>query len=71
MKRKIDVNIKSELAKRHACYVLITCDSPAKDGSMHVEMAYEGDPVLAAYLIEGAQSYLADIDMDQETKKIE
>lgn len=44
----------------HACYVLITCSSPSKEGKMHVEMTYEGDPLLAAYLIENAQEFIGE-----------
>ncbi len=47
--------IKSELADRYACYVLITCGEAGSDGSMQVEMSYEGDEVLASYLVENAQ----------------
>ena len=41
-----------------ACKILITCDQPAPDGKMSVEMSYEGDPTLAAYLLERAQSFI-------------
>lgn len=46
--------------KNHACYVLITCDEPTDDGNMQVEMTYEGDAALAAYLLQGAQSIIDD-----------
>ena len=29
-------------------------------------MSYEGDPVLAAYLLQGAQSYLEEIEIEQD-----
>jgi hypothetical protein len=48
------------LAEKHACYVLITCDPPTESGEMQVKMTYEGDPLLAAYLVQGAQTYIAD-----------
>ncbi|MCP5470186.1 MAG: hypothetical protein H7A36_06775 [Chlamydiales bacterium] len=41
-----------------ACKILITCDQPAADGKMSVEMSYEGDPSLASYLLERAQSFI-------------
>jgi hypothetical protein len=50
--------LKKTLAKNHACYVLITCDEPTEDGQMQVEMTYEGDATVAAYLIQGAQSII-------------
>lgn len=54
------IPFQSELSKKHACYVLITCAEPSKDGNMQVEMTYEGDRVLASYLIESAQGLLED-----------
>ena len=47
--------IKKSLGENNACYVLITCASPSGDGKMEVEMSYEGDEVLAAYLVDNAQ----------------
>ncbi len=46
---------KKLLSETHKCYVLITCSHPSKDGKMNVEMTYEGDEVLASYLVDGAQ----------------
>ncbi len=57
---KTAVDVKEALAD-DACYVLITCGAPSKDGKMQVEMTYQGDPVLAAYLVESAQQFI-DID---------
>ena len=50
--------LKDLLAQENECYVLITCKKPSKEGKMQVEMTYEGDASLAAYLIESAQNYL-------------
>lgn len=55
MKRHAKKCLKEELAKKHACYVLITCDEPSSDGQMQVKMSYEGDATLAAYMLHGAQ----------------
>lgn len=60
MKRGVDKSLKAELAKKHACYVLITCDEPTDDGKMQVKMSYEGDATLAAYILHGAQMHLDD-----------
>lgn len=57
-KSKTDVDLKKTLADDNACYVLITCGEPSKDGKMQVEMTYQGDPVLAAYLVESAQQFI-------------
>ena len=40
------------------CYVLISCYEPKNDGSMQVEMTYEGDKILASYLIKSAQGMI-------------
>lgn len=37
-----------------ACYVLITCTQPNAEGKMEVEMDYQGDETLAAFLVENA-----------------
>lgn len=50
--------LDQEMMKGHACYVLITCGNPTEDGNMQVEMVYEGDKVLASYLVESAQGFL-------------
>lgn len=63
MKRDIDKQVKKTLAKNHACYVLITCDEPI-NGEMQVEMTYEGDATVAAYLLQGAQSYIDEQEQD-------
>jgi hypothetical protein len=59
-KGEVSPDIKKILAKNNACYVLITCGEPSEDGNMQVEMTYEGDACLAAYLIESAQSIIDD-----------
>ena len=56
MKRDLHRNAKRVLANKHACYILITCDEPTDDGEMSVEMSYEGDAMLASYLLQGAQT---------------
>lgn len=40
------------------CYVLISCYEPNEEGHMNVEMTYEGDKILASYLIKSAQGML-------------
>ena len=57
---KVPAYLKKALSKNHACYILITCDKPSADGNMQVEMSYEGDAYLAAYLIENAQGVIDD-----------
>ena len=50
--------LKKTLREKNACYVLITCKEPGEDGKMEVELTYEGDECLAAYLIESAQGFI-------------
>ena len=64
MKSNKDKQIRDTLAKNHACYVLITCDEAKDDGSMHVEMSYEGDTALASYLLQGAQTIIDQKDRE-------
>jgi hypothetical protein len=54
-------HLQEVLDKTPSCYVLITCGSPSEDGEMQVEMTYQGEAALAAYLLQGAQAF-----MDQE-----
>lgn len=58
MKADFHKRVRKLLEKHFQGYVLITCKPATKDGHMQVEMSYEGDPVLAAYMMEGAQDYL-------------
>jgi len=57
-KTKVPSKVRRGLGKKTACYVLITCGEPSEDGRMQVEMTYEGDQCLAAYLIESAQGLI-------------
>lgn len=41
-----------------ACYVLVSCGKPTPSGEMPVQCTFEGDTLLAAYLLEKAQAYL-------------
>lgn len=57
--------IESTLSKQHACYVLITCKRPTKQGKMAVEMRTGGDPMLASYLINGARDLIEETADEQ------
>ena len=50
--------VRHKTSKNHACSVLITCDTPDEDGSMQVNMTYEGDLHLASFLIRDAQTLI-------------
>ena len=44
--------------RKNACKICISCKEPTEDGQMQVEMTCEGDEILAAYLLQNAQSLL-------------
>ena len=46
--------VKNAVGGNCACFVLITCTHPSSEGKMEVEMHYEGDESLAAFLVENA-----------------
>lgn len=51
-------HLQEALDKNPSCYVLITCGDPTEDGQMQVKMTYQGDAMLASYLLQGAQLYI-------------
>jgi len=46
--------MKKTLGEKHACYVLITCTDSSENGEMNVQMDFEGDENLAAFLVDSA-----------------
>lgn len=60
--------IKKTLAEKHACYVLITCAEPTREGQMEVEMTYEGDESLASFLVENASQVFEERISQRESK---
>ncbi len=64
MQHKREESIKAALAKKHLCYVLITCDASSVDGKLQVEMSYEGDVSLASYLLDGAKDLIDECHHD-------
>lgn len=57
-KRSIRSMFKRKKKKNIICYVLITCGEAKKDGTMDVDMRFEGDRSLADYLIKSAYHML-------------
>gem|GEM_PF-1991423 len=57
-KTQMSSKLKKFLTDNNECYVLITCKKPSSEGKMEVEMTYEGDACLAAYLIESAHGMM-------------
>lgn len=65
---KMDKRIKKSLGNKCACYVLLTCSEPSADGKMEVEMNYEGDETLAAFLLENASQVFDDRRSQRDSK---
>ena len=57
-KKEVKAILKRKKRGKTICYVLITCGEPNKDGSVEVEMSYDGKKWLAAYLVQSAGSIL-------------
>lgn len=60
--------LKKALGKKCACCVLITCSTPENDGSMKVDMSYEGDEMLASFLVDNASQVFDEKISKQEMK---
>ena len=65
---KLDKALQKNLPNECACYVLITCTAPDAEGKMDVEMNYEGDEMLAAFLVENASQVFDDRKTCKESK---
>lgn len=65
---KAEKELKKALGTKCACYVLIMCSEPNADGKMEVEMNYEGDESLAAFLVENASQVFDDRIKCRESK---
>ncbi len=52
------MNEQKILKEEQACCIVITCGQPSEDGKMAVELTYEGDPMLASFLLENAQGLI-------------
>jgi hypothetical protein len=50
--------LKQALMEQFPCFVLITCSEPNTQGQLELEMVYEGDAHLAAYMVESAQAFI-------------
>jgi hypothetical protein len=60
--------IEKSLANEYSCYVLITCSAPNASGKMEVEMRYQGEASLAAFLVENAGQVLDSREELRESK---
>ena len=66
MRLKITKGEVTPLKSNIACSINISCTHEDEDGHMHVEMNYEGDACLAAYLLEGAQQIISEKIEEEE-----
>lgn len=60
--------VKKALGDQCACFVLITCSHPGADGKMQVEMNFDGEESLAAFLVDNASQVFDDRIAQQESK---
>ncbi len=58
--------VRRMMTADHLSYVLVTCKKSSRKGEMEVQMTYEGDPVLASYLVKGAQDQFEQDFLEQE-----
>ena len=65
MNEKALESLKDTLGNKCACYVLITCSEPDKDGKMEVALNYEGEEDLASYLLDSAQQIFVSKERDE------
>lgn len=61
-------DIKKALGSQCLCYVLITCFESSEEGKMDVEMTFEGEESLAAFLIDNASQVFDDRMSHRESK---
>jgi hypothetical protein len=65
---EILAELKRTLGAKWSCCVLITCTEPEKNGKMEVEMNFDGDETLAAFLVENASQVFEERCFAQESK---
>ncbi len=63
-KKEIEEVIRKRNKTKTICYVLLTCNQANEDGTMEVDMKYEGERWLAAYLVKSAQRVLEEEEDD-------
>lgn len=60
--------VKQSLGDSCACCVLITCSVPSEEGKMEIEMSFEGEESLAAFLVENASQVFDQRIMQRESQ---
>lgn len=65
---EILAQLKKNLGAKWSCCVLITCTQPEKNGNMEVEMNFDGDETLAAFLVENASQVFEERYLLRESK---
>ncbi|MFA5250506.1 MAG: hypothetical protein WC371_03770 [Parachlamydiales bacterium] len=53
-KRLLEKDLKDFLTRKYQAFVLVTCSEENDKGEMQVELSYDGDEDLVAYLLQGA-----------------
>ncbi len=65
MKNMAKKRLSSKQQNKMLCCVSITCSSPKNNGEMQVEMSYEGDNTLIAYLLQSAQKFIEEQEEEE------
>ena len=60
--------VKKSLGTHCACCVLITCSEPNAEGNMEIEMSFDGEESLAAFLVENASQVFDQKFLREESK---
>lgn len=58
--------VKNMMTDDHLSYVLVTCRKSNSKDQLEVQMTFDGDPVLASYLVKGAQDQFEQDFLEQE-----
>ena len=61
---------KRAIGKDCACCILISCSEPGPDGKMQIEMQFDGDETLAAFLVQNAGQILEDRFMENQSQHL-
>jgi hypothetical protein len=55
-KKEVRAILRRKKKGKTLCYVLITCEKPKDDGTIEVELEFDGDRWLAAYILKKANA---------------
>lgn len=65
---KAENKVRKKIEESCTCYVLISCSAPDENGKIDVQMDYEGDETLAAFLVSNAAEIFEEKIQMRESK---